>query len=95
MAAEIHYKKHAHKAKELLTDNEKAILDALELDLRSTNGKPLGKNWQHLGPLHQMGSNFWHCHFTHNKVAIWEIREDHKIVICQIDYVGDRGNAPY
>ena len=46
MPTEIQYTKKALKGRDTLTANERAILDALEQDLRETPGKPLGgKAW--------------------------------------------------
>lgn len=99
MATEIQYTKKAFKGREALTENEKAILDALEQDLRETSGKPLGRGWQSLGPVKQYGSDAYHCHLTRSKVALWRILNDGKgntrIVICLFEYVGTRGKAPY
>lgn len=95
MLVEIRYTKKALKAKNELSPREQAILDALELDLIITAGKPLGRNWHNLGPLRQLGKNIWHCHFTKDKVAVWKIADDGSIIICKFEYVGDRGNAPY
>jgi hypothetical protein len=51
MSALIRYTKNALKGRNSLSGNEKAILDALEQDLRETAGKPLGRGWQNLGPV--------------------------------------------
>lgn len=95
MATEISYTKKALKARNALSAREQNILDALELDLILTAGKPLGKGWHNLGPLRQLGDNIWHCHFTRNKVAVWEIGIDGSITICKFEYIGERGNAGY
>ena len=92
----IEYSKKAMKGREKLTQNEQAILDVLEQDLRETAGKPYGRGWQSLGELH--GQNAFHCHITYRKVAVWEIEEHGnsvKIVLCRFEYVGTREKAPY
>lgn len=95
MPVEIQYTKKALTGRDNLTAREKAILDALEQDMRETGGKPLGRGWQSLGPLRQCGNDAWHCHLTRNKVAVWRILEDGRIIFCRFEYVGHRGNAPY
>lgn len=99
MPTEIQYTKKALKGRDTLTANERAILDALEQDLRETAGKPLGRGWQSMGPVRQYGDDAYHCHLTRNKVALWRILDDGKgslrIVICRFEYVETRGKAPY
>ena len=99
MSVLIRYTKNALKGRNSLSGNEKAILDALEQDLRETAGKPLGRGWQNLGPVRQYAANAWHCHFTRNKVAVWLIETSAKgqtrVVLCRFEYVGTRGKAPY
>jgi len=99
MSVRIQYTKKALKGRNSLSGNEKAILEALEQDLRETAGKPLGRGWQSLGPVKQYAANAWHCHFTRNKVAVWLIETDGKgqarVVLCRFEYVGTRGKAPY
>jgi len=99
MPALIQYTRQALKGKNSLSGNEKAILEALEQDLRETAGKPLGRGWQNLGPVRQYAANAWHCHFTRNKVAVWLIEIDGtgqtRVVLCRFEYVGTRGKAPY
>ena len=95
----IQYTKKALKGKNSLSANEKAILEALEQDLRETAGKPLGRGWQNLGPVRQYAANAWHCHFTRKQVAVWLIETDEKgqvrVVLCRFEYVGTREKAPY
>jgi hypothetical protein len=99
MPTVIQYTKKALKEKDALPETERAILDALEQDLRDTAGKPLGRGWKNLGPIRQYADNAWHCHFTQRKVAIWLIENEGKgkarIVLCRFEYVGARGRAPY
>lgn len=98
MVVKIQYTKKGMKGRDSLNGREKAILDALEQDLRETSGKPFGRGWSSLGPLRQYGSDAFHCHMTRNKVAIWRVIEDAgtiRIILCRFEYIGDRGNAPY
>ena len=43
MPVVIEYSKKAMKGREKLTQNEQAIMDVLEQDLRETAGKPYGR----------------------------------------------------
>jgi len=99
MPVKIQYTRKALKGRNALSGNEKAILEALEQDLRETAGKPLGRGWQNLGQVRQYAPNAWHCHFTRNKVAVWLIEADRdgqtRVVLCRFEYVGTRGKAPY
>ena len=92
----IEYTKKAFKERNALTANEKAILDALEQDLRETAGKPFARGWKSLGELR--GQGLMHCHLTYRTVAIWDVEEhgtEIKIVLCRFEYIGKRGKAPY
>jgi hypothetical protein len=93
------YTKKAFKGKEDLGQDERDILEDLEQDLRETAGKPLGRGWRSLGPVRQYAPNAYHCHLTRNLVALWLISEDGqgdaRLVLCRIEYVGQRGRAPY
>ena len=95
----IQYTKKAWKERSALSKREQAILAALEEDMRETDGKPLGRGWQHLGPVRQYAGNAYHCHLTKNTVALWTIEQDQdgnvKVTICTFEYVGSRGKAPY
>ena len=95
----IEYTKKAWKGREALTTSELDALLALEIDLKLTDGKPLGRGWQHLGPVKQYGSNAYHCHLTRNTVALWTISKDTdgtvKVTLCKFEYIGSRGKAPY
>lgn len=95
MPVEILYAKKAFQGREKLSARERAILEALEEDLRATGGKPFGRGWQSLGPLRQCGDDIWHCHLTRNKVAVWRILPNGDVALCRFEYVGERGNAPY
>ena len=53
MPTEIQYTKKALKGRDALNSNERAIIEALEQDLRETAGKPLGRGWHNLGPVRQ------------------------------------------
>lgn len=92
----IAYNKKALKGRNALTQNEQAILDVLEQDLRETAGKPFGRGWQSLGALSK--DNSMHCHLTYRKVAVWTVEEQGeqiKITLCRFEYVGTRKKAPY
>lgn len=99
----IQYTNKAEKGRGALSKNERAILEALEQDMRETGGKPLGRGWSSLGPLRQYAGNAYHCHLTRNKVAVWLIdqettkqgRERVKVTFCLFEYVGSRDKAPY
>lgn len=85
------------KTREIAT--ARTILDTLEEDLRATKGKPLGRGWQHLGPVRQYAANAYHCHLTRDIVALWTINQDSNeniiITVCTFEYIGSRGKAPY
>ncbi len=95
----IQYTKKAWKERNALTQDEQDILAVLEEDMRQTNGKPLGRGWQHLGPVRQYSTNAYHCHLSRNTVAQWTIDHDKdgtvKITVCTFEYVGPRSKAPY
>jgi hypothetical protein len=96
--AEIQYTRKAQRAKDDLSENEKAIVALLEQDLRETNGKPHGRGWESLGPVRQLGDDMMHCHLTKKKVAVWKIIKPEKknnSIVCRIEYVGTRDRAPY
>jgi len=99
MSVIIQYTKKAWKERSALSKTERAILVALEEDMRQTDGKPLGRGWQHLGPVRQYANNAYHCHLTKNTVALWTIEQGQdgivKVTICTFEYVGSRGKAPY
>lgn len=92
----IQYTKKAMKGRDQLKENELAIMEFLEQDLRETAGKPYNRGWQSLGML--KGTNRMHCHITYRKVAVWEVIEEGdsiQIILCRFDYVGTREKAPY
>ncbi|MFI3270978.1 MAG: hypothetical protein R3Y11_02590 [Pseudomonadota bacterium] len=62
-AVSIQYTKKAMKGREQLKENERAIMEFLEQDLRETAGKPYNRGWQSLGML--KGTNRMHCHITY------------------------------
>ena len=99
MSVLVQYTKKAWKRRQKLSASVRAILDVLEEDLRATNGKPLGRGWQHLGPVRQYAENAYHCHLNRDFVALWVIDESAdgqmKITVCTFEYVGSRGKAPY
>ena len=93
----IEYTKKALKGCHALTQNERAIMEVLEQDLRETAGKPFGRGWQSLGELKGQGQTM-HCHITRRKVAVWKIEkigDNIKVVLCRFEYVGTREKAPY
>ena len=95
----LQYTRKALKMRDKLTRAELEILQALEQDMRETDGKPLGRGWQHLGPVRQYASNAFHCHLTRNTVALWTIDKDGRgntiVTVCTFEYVGKRSAAPY
>ncbi len=93
---EIKYTKKAMKGYKQLSQDELAIMDFLEQDLRDTAGKPFGRRWSSLGML--KGTNRMHCHITYRKVAIWQVIEHDdsvEVIFCRFEYIGTREKAPY
>lgn len=95
----IQYTTGAWKQKNKLSKNDQEIVCLLEQDLRETHGKPFGRGWPHLGPLKQYSKDAMHCHLTRDKVAVWRILVQRdgmlKKTVCQFEYLGTRGKAPY
>lgn len=79
------------KGRDALSNREKSILYVLEQELRETKGKPYGRGSQSFGPLRQFMGDVFHCHYTKNNVAIWQIIETEtkvQIIICKFEYIG-------
>ena len=99
MSVIVQYTKKAWKSRQKLNASVRAILEALEEDMRATKGKPLGRGWHNLGPVRQYADNAYHCHLTRDIVALWVIVESEdgniKITVCTVEFVGTRGKAPY
>lgn len=63
-------------------------LTALVEDLRDKG--PVQPDWPNYS---KIGKNKYHCHLAHKWVACW--RSEHKSLIIEVYYEGNRENAPY
>jgi hypothetical protein len=86
--------KNTHRTGKENADYLDTVL-TLENDLRATQGKPLNRGWQSVGPLKQIGKDVWHCHLDKKNVAIWKILKTESGIECRIGYIGLRSEARY
>jgi len=79
----------ALKGVKKLPRRERAILEALLKDL-GVRGAVL-PDWKNYSKL---GTNKYHCHLSYKWVACWR-KEQNKVKLIEVYYVGSREDAPY